>query len=138
MKEYIDGDLVKYTSLYKEPIAEICEVRETSYLIRFMNGNFAKVTSKEIKPIPITTGILEKNGWKTQNGSYYYLNVAKGFISYVGIDFKHKSDKGQLYVEIDGNNIAEIQYCHELNHLSSKITRTTLTCKKLLGRLKRH
>lgn len=117
MKEYIDGDLVRYTSLYKEPIAEICEVRETSYLIRFMNGNFAKVTSKEIKPIPLTTDILEKNGWKTQNGSYYYLNVAKGFISYVGIDFKHKLDKGQLYVEIDGNNIAEIQYCHELNHL---------------------
>lgn len=117
MKEYIDGDLVRYTSLYKEPIVEICEVRETSYLIRFMNGNFAKVTSKEIKPIPLTTDILKKNGWKTQNGSYYYLNVAKGFISYVGIDFKYKSDKGQLYVEIDGNNIAEIQYCHELKHL---------------------
>lgn len=63
MKEYIDGDLVRYTSLYKEPIAEICEVRETSYLIRFMNGNFAKVTSQEIKPIPLTHEILEKNGW---------------------------------------------------------------------------
>lgn len=64
MKEYIDGDLVRYTSLYKEPVAEICEVRETSYLIRFMNGNFAKVTSQEIKPIPLTPEILEKNGWK--------------------------------------------------------------------------
>ena len=72
---------------------------------------------KDIVPIPLTPEILGKNRWKTQNGSYYYLNVAKGFISYIGIDFKHKSDKGQLYVEIDGNNIAEIQYCHELQHL---------------------
>lgn len=68
MKEYIDGELVRYTSLYKEPVAEICEVRETSYLIRFMNGNFARVTSKEIKPIPLTTDILEKNGYEFVGG----------------------------------------------------------------------
>ena len=30
-KKYIDGDLVRYTSLCKEPVAEICEVCETSY-----------------------------------------------------------------------------------------------------------
>lgn len=62
-QKFIVGDLVRYTSLYKEPIAEICEIRETSYLIRYMNGNFAKVTNEEIKPIPITPEILEKNGW---------------------------------------------------------------------------
>ena len=37
--EYIPGDLVIYTSLIKEPIAEICEVHETSYTIKFMHGN---------------------------------------------------------------------------------------------------
>ena len=37
--EYILGDLVIYTSLIKEPIAEICEVHETSYTIKFMHGN---------------------------------------------------------------------------------------------------
>ena len=63
-KKYIVGDLVRYTSLCKEPVAEICEVCETSYLIRFMNGNFARVTNEEIKPLPLTTKILEKNGWK--------------------------------------------------------------------------
>lgn len=86
MKEYIDGDLVRYTSLYKEPIAEICEVRETSYLIRFMNGNFAKVTSKEIKPIPLTTDILEKNGWKNDKGDYindsYHLHLCGKYDEY--------------------------------------------------------
>lgn len=62
-QKYIVGDLIRYTSLYKEPVAEICEVHETSYLIRYMNGNFAKVTSQEIKPITLTPEILEKNGW---------------------------------------------------------------------------
>ncbi|HAU86053.1 MAG TPA: hypothetical protein DCW90_11325, partial [Lachnospiraceae bacterium] len=60
--EYIPGDLVKYTQLYKEPIAEIIEVRETSYLIRFMNGNFSMATEIEIEPIPIKEEILKKNG----------------------------------------------------------------------------
>ena len=68
-------------------------------------------------PIPLTPEILEKNGWRTQNRWYYYLDVAEGFISYIGIDFKHKSNKCHLYVEIDGNNMVEIQYCHELQHL---------------------
>ena len=71
---------------------------------------------KDIVPIPVTSEILEKNGWRTQNRWYYYLDVAEGFISYIGIDFKHKSNKGHLYVEVDGNNMVEIQYCHELQH----------------------
>lgn len=114
--EYIPGDLVIYASLIKEPVAEICEVHEASYTVKFMHGNFA-ATSKGIKPITLTPEILEKNGWRTQNRWYYYLDVVEGFISYIGIDFKHKSNKGHLYVEVNGNNMVEIQYCHELQHL---------------------
>lgn len=111
MKEYIDGDLVKYTSLYKEPIAEICEVRETSYLIRFMNGNFAKVTSKEIKPIPITTGILEKNGWKSINGKYT-LKIKNA--NYLVLDFTEDC----IYTYINERTMLfVIKYVHELQHL---------------------
>lgn len=72
---------------------------------------------KDIIPINLVPAILEKNGWRTQNRWYYYLDVAEGFISYIGIDFKHKSNKGHLYVEVDGNNMVEIRYCHELQHL---------------------
>lgn len=68
--KYIVGDLVVYTSLFKEPIAEICEIYEASYLIKFMNGNFAKVTTEEIKPIPLTLETLEKNGWKKDKEDY--------------------------------------------------------------------
>lgn len=112
MKEYIDGDLVRYTSLYKEPIAEICEVRETSYLIRFMNGNFAKVTSKEIKPIPLTTDILEKNGWKNDKGDYindrYHLHLCG------------KYDEYSVYRVVNDNNVVWltcVRNVSDLQHL---------------------
>lgn len=72
--KYIPGDLVIYTSLMKEPIAEICEVYETSYLIGFMRRNSARVTNNEIKPIPLTHDILKKNGWEFRRGFYFSTN----------------------------------------------------------------
>lgn len=110
MKEYIDGDLVRYTSLYKEPIAEICEVRETSYLIRFMNGNFAKVTSQEIKPIPLTPEILEKNGWKKPDGFNSYWLGKIGLLQ--DGDVWH-SALGSTKIAV---TLGNIQYVHQLQH----------------------
>lgn len=117
--EYIPGDLVKFaTNTYtivnfEENFlhSKICYA-----LISTNSTKTALVSDRDILPIPITPEILEKNGWRTQNRWYYYIDVAEGFISYIGIDFKHKSNKGHLYVEVDGNNMVEIQYCHELQH----------------------
>lgn len=122
--EYIPGDLVmvKKSALQfsKDKIFKV---------ISSLSGGFVKVvmlndssttysiSNNSVRPILLTPEILEKNGWRTQNRWYYYLYVAEGFISYIGIDFKHKSNKGHLYVEVDGNNMVEIQYCHELQHL---------------------
>lgn len=72
--KYIPGDIVIYTSLIKDHIAEICEVYETSYLIGFMRRNSARVTSKEIKPIPLTPDILKKNGWEFRRGFCFSTN----------------------------------------------------------------
>ena len=63
-----------YTSLSKDRVAEICEVYETSYLIGFMRRNSARVTSKEIKPIPLTPDILKKNGWEFRRGFCFSTN----------------------------------------------------------------
>lgn len=117
--EYIPGDLVKFaTNTYtivnfKENFLcnKICYE-----LISTNSTKTAFVEDRDILLVPLTPEILEKNGWRTQNRWYYYLDVAEGFISYIGIDFKHKSNKGHLYVEVDGNNMVEIQYCHELQH----------------------
>ena len=108
-KKYIVGDLVRYTSLYKEPVAEICEVCETSYLIRFMNGHFARVTNEEIKPLPLTTKILEKNGWKKDDATWI---LKKGNISIFIL-----LDDETYAVYLLGVRVLEFHFVHELQHL---------------------
>lgn len=114
-QKYIVGDLVRYTSLYKEPVAEICEVRETSYLIRFMNGNFAKVTSKEIKPIPLTKEILKKNGWKKSkiNDCAYFYYKDGLFLTYTSKDDKFWFDD----FDYSSSICVDLPYVHSLQHL---------------------
>ena len=107
-QKFIVGDFVRYTSLYKEPIAEICEIRGTSYLIRYMNGNFAKVTNEEIKPIPLTPEILEKNGWKKPDGFNSYWLGKIGLLQ--DGDVWH-SALGSTKIAVTLRNI---QYVHQL------------------------
>lgn len=111
-KLYIPGDLVYIHGSLR--IISNCDGYYATYYDE--DETLQEVNVNVIEGIPLTPEILEKNGWRTQNRWYYYLDVAEGFISYIGIDFKHKSNKGHLYVEIDGNNMVEIQYCHELQH----------------------
>ena len=111
-KLYITGDLVYIHGSLR--IISNCDGYYATYYDE--NESLQEVNVNVIEGIPITPEILEKNRWRTQNRWYYYLDVTEGFISYIGIDFKHKSNKGHLYVEVDGNNMVEIQYCHELQH----------------------
>lgn len=115
-QKYIVDDVV----MYDNKIMVVKDPRDGSHfdLFRPKEGLvYCFVCVEDIKPVVLTPEILENNGWRTQNRWYYYLDVAEGFISYIGIDFKHKSNKGHLYVEVDGNNMVEIQYCHELQHI---------------------
>lgn len=122
-QKYIEGDLVRIKTepnnfTPNEVVYKFVDyVAIDKVLIRTIKGIDRLVGKDRIVPTPITPEILEKNGWRTQNRWYYYLDVVEGFISYIGIDFKHKSNKGHLYVEVDGNNMVEIKYCHELQHL---------------------
>ena len=111
-KLYIPGDLVYIHGSLR--IISNCDGYYATYYDE--NESLQEVNVNVIEGIPITPEILEKNRWRTQNRWYYYLDVAEGFISYICIDFKRKSNKGHLYVEVDRNNMVEIQYCHELQH----------------------
>lgn len=113
--KYIPGDIVYNHK--KEIIRITSSYLKGTKLFYYRDGEYGWIREDAIKPITLTPEILKKNGWRTQNRWYYYLDVAEGFISYIGIDFKHKFNKGHLYVEVDGNNMVEIQYCHELQHL---------------------
>lgn len=119
--EYIQGDLVIYTSFIKEPIAEICEVHEASYTIKFMHGNSVIVENREIKPIPITIEILKKNGWKIEDVNHNDLSniVSKGII-YRAIKGKEilffQKGASVFTCPLNWRKI-EIRYVHELQHL---------------------
>ena len=108
--EYIPGDLVIYASLIKEPIAEICEVHEASYTVKFMHGNFA-ATSKEIKPITLTPEILEKNGWKLSHGFYWSSNeegAGVGLKSQTG--YVWEAYIGRRLLRSNINNVSDLQH----------------------------
>lgn len=108
--EYISGDLVIYASLIKEPIAEICEVHEASYTVKFMHGNFA-ATSKEIKPITLTPEILEKNGWKLSHGFNWSSNeegAGVGLKSQTG--YVWEAYIGRRLLRSNINNVSDLQH----------------------------
>ena len=107
--EYIPGDLVIYTSLIKEPIAEICEVHETYYTIKFMHGNSVRVESNEIKPIPLTPEILKKNEWEYDCATWIFK---KGNIS-IFILLNDKTYAAHLL----GVRVLEFHFVHQLQHL---------------------
>ena len=103
--KYIPGDIVYNHK--KEIIRITSSYLKGTKLFYYRDGECGWIREDAIKPIPLTPEILEKNGWRTQNRRYYYLNVAEGLISYIGIDFKHKSNKGHLYVEVDGKLVKD-------------------------------
>lgn len=116
---YIPGDLVEFCGRMQR-IENIDNQTTYRVSIRLEHGWFVNKPEeilKFLKPIPLTPAILEANGWETQNKWYYFLGIHRYSIRFLGIDFEHKSPKGNLYVEINGDNVKEIQYCHQLQHL---------------------
>lgn len=112
MKEYNVGDLVTYTSLAKEPIAKIREVREDCYVIEFMHGNTAKVSAKELQPIPLTDEVLAKNGWRK------LFSCIDGSPWNFGLINLYPQDKGCGFTFLhSGCNKRNIRYVHEMQSL---------------------
>lgn len=66
---------------------------------------------KDIVPIPLTSEILEKNGWKSINGKYA-LKIKNA--NYVVLEFTEYG----IYTYINENTMLfTIKYIHELQHL---------------------
>ena len=116
MPKYIEDDIVKYN----DKIMVIKEPRDGSHFDLFCpqeRSVYCLVDVEEIKPIPITVEILEKNGWKKKmycDWCHYFpiegniLYLSKG----VGIDGAFSVDVGQ-----DMSYIASISFVHQLQHL---------------------
>ena len=116
MPKYIEDDIVKYN----DKIMVIKEPRDGSHFDLFcpQEGSvYCLVDVEEIKPIPITSEILEKNRWKKKMYCdwCHYLPI-EGNILYlskgVGIDGAFSVDVGQGM-----SYIASISFVHQLQHL---------------------
>ena len=116
MPKYIEDDIVKYN----DKIMVIKEPRDGSHFDLFcpQEGSvYCLVDVEEIKPIPITPEILEKNRWKKKMYCdwCHYLPI-EGNILYlskgIGIDGAFSVDVGQGM-----SHIACISFVHQLQHL---------------------
>ena len=116
MPKYIEDDIVKYN----DKIMVIKEPRDGSHFDLFCpkeRSVYCLVDVEEIKPIPITVEILEKNRWKKKMYCdwCHYLPI-EGNILYlskgIGIDGVFSVGVGQ-----DMSHIACISFVHQLQHL---------------------
>ena len=116
MPKYIEDDIVKYN----DKIMVIKEPRDGSHFFFFCpqeRSVYCLVDVEEIKPIPITVEILEKNRWKKKMYCdwCHYLPI-EGNILYlskgIGIDGAFSVDVGQGM-----SHIACISFVHQLQHL---------------------
>ena len=121
--EYIPGDLC----IVKGKVESVCEVdRDNDFSITTDQHPFIRLS--EVKPIPLTPEILEKNGWKKEvmsrgitNSHWVYTKPDIEEYGYFPIYIeKGIGDEFDVY-PFTGNNvctqIAYIKYVHQLQHL---------------------
>lgn len=68
--------------------------------------NDEKYKVEDLKGIPLTTKILENNGWKKYNNEYYKNSI-----------FLNKANLGGWDVYIGEEFMVTIKYIHQLQHL---------------------
>ena len=128
-QKYIIGDLVKCKVGGLEFIAEITNTSKYGYCFKAVSDDISGTLCKEFaKDIPLTTEILEKNGWVKEvmsrgisNSHWVYTKPDIEEYGYFPIYIeKGIGDEFDVY-PFTGNNvctqIAYIKYVHELQHL---------------------
>lgn len=116
--EYIPGDIVSVYVGIKKYIVKIIGVEYEnevlSYRVEFTNGEIQYADKDNIVPIPLTTEILEKNGWK-KDGNWYKLVTKRAYL-YLTKDTK-SNDEFLVCVGDEKHNLASVSFVHELQHL---------------------
>ena len=84
--KYIIGDLVKVSLDDEEQVVSVIGYDPTYERYQLSNEyiyktrGYISVVEDEIKPIPLTLEILEKNGWKRNAGQYFFaFNSSTGY-----------------------------------------------------------
>lgn len=125
-QKYIIGDLIKCKVGGLEFIAEITNTSKYGYCFKAVSDDISGTLCKEFaKDIPLTTEILEKNGWKRNGGQYSftYKPYAGGKVELIGFFIEMFKDVHDMlkhrYFQITHENkvICGCFYVHEIQHL---------------------
>lgn len=105
-QKYIEDDVV----MYGNNIMIIKEPREEGHFGLLWNNwiIYSYINIEDIKPIPLTPEILEKNGWMKLYEKFFEKNINNIRLT---IEFSEN-----IYVAINRIFIMEIHYIHELQH----------------------
>ncbi len=110
--EYIPGDLVTVeTKLTKPRVVKVSNVDEDSVI--YCEGWGEVCIYDEVKPIPITPEILEKNGWK-KDGKWYCLSTKRAYL-YI-IQDTGQPDEFLICAGEDKHNLTSVSFVHQLQH----------------------
>ena len=124
--KYIPGDIVYNHK--KEIIRITSSYLKGTKLFYYRAGEYGWIREDAIKPIPLTPGILEKNGWKkkvmsrgVKNSHWVYTKPDIEEYGYFPIYIeKGIGNEFDVYPFTDNNvctQIAYIKYVHQLQHL---------------------
>lgn len=128
-KLYIPGDLV----MVDNDIVKVM-TRSVNYFLKIINnydvmfssGNVYKYSPNELKPIPLTQEILEKNGWDKEEKDGSVFSLSEAFMggdendedNYTCFQLYYQNKKDGWVIDMRGEPLKfEIHYIHELQHL---------------------
>ena len=121
--EYIPGDLVmvKESALQftKDKIFKVISSLRSGFVkVVMLNDSSTtySISNNAVRPIPLTSDILEKNGWKKEKYHDWYMLTLERNLLYIvegtGID-----GAWSVCVGLNMSNIASISFIHQLQHL---------------------
>lgn len=123
-QKYIIGDVVEYGN----NIMIIKEPREEGHFDLLWNNwiIYSYINIEEIKPIPLTTEILEKNGWDKEEKDGSVFSLSEAFMggdendedNYTCFQLYYQNKKDGWVIDMRGEPLKfGVHYVHELQHL---------------------
>lgn len=113
-QKYIEGDIVEYDN----KVMVIKEPRDRNHFDLSCPKEglvYCFIDVEEIKPIPLTPEILEKNGWKNDGYDWYRLPTKRAYL-YMTKDIT-TLDEFLVCVGLDRHNLNSINFVYQLQHI---------------------
>lgn len=113
-QKYIIGDLVQYQDTIYNIRGFRIDYRDNYICSIGFDGSSTEIKEDYLTPIPLTPEILEKNGWKKNNGVFGSFEYSKKFDANTFVITESRSVLVFWYREC---YLLKINFVHQLQHL---------------------